>query len=100
MSEFHHLIAKLAENLYKFLEGADSFQMVKGYKDLKGRRTSEQCVNLKHMVCVILVHPHCNNLFLIIQEISRKCKNNQEYYMCLYADLTLQSLITFFGKVL
>lgn len=39
VSELHHLVAKLAENLYKFLEGADSFQMVKGYQDLNVRRS-------------------------------------------------------------
>lgn len=30
VGKLYHLIAKLAENLYKFLEGADSFQMVEG----------------------------------------------------------------------
>lgn len=34
VSELHHLVAKLAENLYKFLEGADSLQMVEGDQDL------------------------------------------------------------------
>lgn len=72
VSKLHHLIAKLAENLYKFLEGADSFQMVEGYQDLRGERRSEWHSEQKHMVCVPLVHPHCNDLFLIKQNISRR----------------------------
>lgn len=40
VSKLHHLIAKLAENLYKFLEGADSFQMVEGNQDLRGVKRS------------------------------------------------------------
>lgn len=32
--------AKLAENLHKFLEGADSFQMVEGNQDLRGAKRS------------------------------------------------------------
>lgn len=35
VSKLHHLVAKLAENLHKLLEGADSFQFVKCYKNLK-----------------------------------------------------------------
>lgn len=34
MSELHHLVAELAENLDEFLEGADSFQMLQGNQDL------------------------------------------------------------------
>lgn len=41
VGKLHHLIAKLAENLYKFLEGADSFQMVEGNQDLRGVKRSE-----------------------------------------------------------
>lgn len=40
VGKLHHLIAKLAENLYKFLEGADSFQMVEGNQDLREVRRS------------------------------------------------------------
>lgn len=40
VSKLHHLIAKLAENLYKFLEGADSFQMIEGNQDLRGVKRS------------------------------------------------------------
>lgn len=34
VGKLHHLISKLAENLHKLLEGADSFQMVQGNQDL------------------------------------------------------------------
>lgn len=40
VGKLHHLIAKLAENLHKFLEGADSFQMVEGNQDLRGVKRS------------------------------------------------------------
>lgn len=36
VSKLHHLVAKLAENLDKLLEGADSFQMVQGHQHLRG----------------------------------------------------------------
>lgn len=42
MGKLHHLVAKLAENLDEFLEGADSFQMVQGNQDLTGVKRSDQ----------------------------------------------------------
>lgn len=41
MGKLHHLIAELAENLYKFLEGADSLQVVEGYQHLRGERSDQ-----------------------------------------------------------
>lgn len=40
VGKLHHLIAKLTEDLHKFLEGADSFQMVEGDQDLREIRRS------------------------------------------------------------
>lgn len=57
VGKLHHLVAKLAENLYKFLEGADSFQMVEGYQDLRGAAKSKRYCEWQHMVCVLLVQP-------------------------------------------
>lgn len=63
VGKLNHLIAKLAENLHKFLEGADSFQMVEGNQDLRGVKRSgwdsEQPVSdlvRYNLICFNLLH--------------------------------------------
>lgn len=78
MGKLHHLVAKLAENLDKLLEGADSLQMVQGDQDLKEETRSESVSDgrIWQVVCVVLTLSHYDILILLLLwDVSRNCKN-------------------------
>lgn len=51
MGKVHHLVAKLAEDLYKLLKGAHAFQMLQRHQDLAQERNNYIIITLSVYVC-------------------------------------------------